>query len=50
MVLGVVRIADWRRLPAPAGRHYLRAYLSKTRPDGAGHSRYREPYCTQQLM
>lgn len=38
MVLGVVRIADWRRLPAPAGRHYLRAYLSKTRPDGAGHS------------
>ena len=37
MVLGVVRIADWRHLPAAAVRRYLAAYRSKRRPDGHGH-------------
>lgn len=30
MVLGVVRVADWRRLPAAAIRRYLHDYHSKT--------------------
>jgi glycosyltransferase involved in cell wall biosynthesis len=37
MVLGVVRIANWRNLPASAVRRYLQAYRSKRRPDGHGH-------------
>jgi glycosyltransferase involved in cell wall biosynthesis len=37
MVLGVVRIANWRQLPAAAVRRYLSAYRSKRRPDGHGH-------------
>ena len=37
MVLGVVRIANWRQLPAAAVRRYLAAYRSKRRPDGHGH-------------
>jgi cellulose synthase/poly-beta-1,6-N-acetylglucosamine synthase-like glycosyltransferase len=37
MVLGVVRIANWRYLPAAAVRRYLAAYRSKRRPDGHGH-------------
>jgi glycosyltransferase involved in cell wall biosynthesis len=37
MVLGVVRVADWRRLPAAAVRRYLSAYRSKRRRDGHGH-------------
>jgi glycosyltransferase involved in cell wall biosynthesis len=37
MVLGVVRIANWRHLPAAAVRRYLNAYRSKRRPDGHGH-------------
>jgi glycosyltransferase involved in cell wall biosynthesis len=37
MVLGVVRIANWRHLPGAAVRRYLAAYRSKRRPDGHGH-------------
>ena len=37
MVLGVVRIANWRHLPAAAVRRYLSAYRSKRRQDGHGH-------------
>jgi glycosyltransferase involved in cell wall biosynthesis len=37
MVLGVVRIVNWRHLPAAAVRRYLAAYRSKRRPDGHGH-------------
>ncbi|UNB55944.1 glycosyltransferase family 2 protein [Mycolicibacterium sp. YH-1] len=37
MVLGVVRVADWRRYPAAAIRRYLAAYRAKRRPDGHGH-------------
>jgi glycosyltransferase involved in cell wall biosynthesis len=37
MVLGVVRIGNWRHLPAAAVRRYLLAYRSKRRPDGHGH-------------
>jgi glycosyltransferase involved in cell wall biosynthesis len=37
MVLGVVRIANWRHLPTAAVRRYLAAYRSKRRPDGHGH-------------
>jgi glycosyltransferase involved in cell wall biosynthesis len=37
VVLGVVRIANWRHLPAAAVRRYLNAYRSKRRPDGHGH-------------
>jgi len=37
MVLGVVRIANWRQLPAAAVRRYLTAYRAKRRPDGHGH-------------
>jgi glycosyltransferase involved in cell wall biosynthesis len=37
MVLGVVRIANWRHLSAAAVRRYLLAYRSKRRPDGHGH-------------
>lgn len=34
MVLGVVRISNWRHLPAETARRYLRAYRSK----GPGHN------------
>jgi glycosyltransferase involved in cell wall biosynthesis len=37
MVLGVVRIANWRHLRPAAVRPYLKAYRSKRRPDGHGH-------------
>jgi hypothetical protein len=37
VVLGVVRIANWRHLPAAAVRRYLNAYRAKRRPDGHGH-------------
>jgi glycosyltransferase involved in cell wall biosynthesis len=37
MVLGVVRIDNWRHLPAAAVRRYLMAYRAKRRPDGHGH-------------
>lgn len=37
MVLGVVRLANWRHLPAAAVRRYVHAYRSKRRPDGHGH-------------
>jgi glycosyltransferase involved in cell wall biosynthesis len=37
MVLGVVRIANWRHLPAAAVRRYLNAYRAKRRHDGHGH-------------
>lgn len=37
MVLGVVRIANWRHFPAAAIRRYLAAYRAKRRPDGHGH-------------
>lgn len=37
VVLGVVRIANWRRIPAAAARRYLAAYRSKRRTDGHGH-------------
>ena len=30
MVLGVVRVADWRRMPAAAVRRYLQAYYART--------------------
>jgi glycosyltransferase involved in cell wall biosynthesis len=37
VVLGVVRVANWRHLPAAAVRRYLNAYRAKRRPDGHGH-------------
>ena len=37
MVLGVVRVANWRHFPAAAIRRYLAAYRAKRRPDGHGH-------------
>jgi glycosyltransferase involved in cell wall biosynthesis len=37
MVLGVVRVSDWRTLPAAAVRRYLRAYHAGDRPDGHDH-------------
>lgn len=37
MVLGVVRITNWRHIPAAAIRRYLAAYRAKRRPDGHGH-------------
>jgi glycosyltransferase involved in cell wall biosynthesis len=37
MVLGVVRISNWRHVPASAARRYLHRYRSKTRSDG-GHN------------
>lgn len=37
VVLGVVRIANWRHVPAAAIRRYLHAYRAKRRPDGHGH-------------
>jgi glycosyltransferase involved in cell wall biosynthesis len=37
MVLGVVRIANWRHLPGAAVRRYLVAYRSKRRRGGHGH-------------
>jgi len=37
MVLGVVRIGNWRHLPAAAVRRYLNAYRAKRRQDGHGH-------------
>lgn len=37
MVLGVVRISNWRNVPAATARRYLHRYRSKTRADG-GHN------------
>ncbi|WP_319454616.1 MULTISPECIES: glycosyltransferase [unclassified Mycobacterium] len=37
VVLGVVRISNWRRIPAAAARRYLAAYRSKRRAGGHGH-------------
>ncbi|BBY31676.1 glycosyltransferase [Mycolicibacterium sediminis] len=37
MVLGLVRIADWRRTPGSAIRRYLEAYRAKVWPDGHAH-------------
>ena len=37
MVLGVVRIANWRRVSAAAATAYLRAYRAKRRGRGHGH-------------
>ena len=37
MVLGVVRVTNWRRVPAAAIRRYLAAYRAKARDRGAGH-------------
>ena len=37
MVLGLVRIADWRRTPGSAIRRYLEAYKAKIWPDGHAH-------------
>ncbi|AQT80578.1 glycosyl transferase [Mycolicibacterium litorale] len=37
MVLGVVRIASWRHIPAAAARRYLRAYYAKIHPDRGRH-------------
>lgn len=37
MVLGVVRITEWRRTPVSAIRRYLEAYRAKIWPDGHGH-------------
>lgn len=37
MVLGTVRIADWKHLPADVLRRYLRAYQSRFTRSGHGH-------------
>jgi glycosyltransferase involved in cell wall biosynthesis len=37
MVLGVVRISNWRHIPAAAARRYLRAYHAKIHPDRNRH-------------
>lgn len=37
VVLGVVRITNWRRTPGAAVRRYLAAYCAKLWPDGHGH-------------
>lgn len=37
MVLGVVRIANWRRIPIDAIRRYLRAYQAKIHPGRGAH-------------
>ena len=37
VVLGVVRIANWRHVPVAAVRRYLNAYRAKRHPDGHGH-------------
>jgi len=37
VVLGVVRIVNWRRFSAATARQYLAAYRSKRRADGHGH-------------
>lgn len=37
MVLGVVRISNWRHIPAAAARRYLRAYHAKIHPDRGRH-------------
>jgi glycosyltransferase involved in cell wall biosynthesis len=37
MVLGVVRVSDWRHLPAEVARRYLRAYQAKVSKKGFGH-------------
>ncbi|BBY66397.1 glycosyl transferase [Mycolicibacterium helvum] len=37
MVLGVVRISNWRQIPAAAARRYLRAYHAKIHPDRGRH-------------
>lgn len=38
MVLGVVRVSDWRHLPAEVARRYLRAYQAKVSKKGNGHT------------
>ncbi|MGY4708489.1 glycosyltransferase [Mycolicibacterium sp. CBM1] len=38
VVLGVVRVSNWRRIPADAARRYLRAYHAKIRPGRGGHN------------
>lgn len=38
MVLGVVRVSDWRHLPAEVARRYLRAYQAKVSRKGNGHN------------
>lgn len=37
MVLGVVRVENWRQTPAGVVRRYLNAYRAKRKPDGHGH-------------
>ncbi|WP_319432549.1 glycosyltransferase [Mycobacterium sp. RTGN5] len=37
MVLGVVRISNWRHIPAAAARRYLRAYHAKIHPERGRH-------------
>lgn len=37
VVLGVVRVRNWRNTSTAAVRRYLSAYQSKYRPDGRGH-------------
>ena len=37
MVLGLVRVANWRNITTAAIRSYLAAYRAKTRPDWHGH-------------
>ena len=38
MVLGVVRVANWRHLPTSVAGRYLHRYRSKSGSDGAGHN------------
>lgn len=38
MVLGVVRVANWRHVPTSVARRYLHRYRSKSGSDGAGHN------------
>ncbi|MGA5461714.1 glycosyltransferase [Mycobacterium sp. NPDC050041] len=38
MVLGVVRVPDWRNFPAEVARRYLRAYQAKVSRNGNGHN------------
>lgn len=37
MVLGIVRISNWRDIPTAAARRYIRAYHAKIHPDRDGH-------------
>jgi len=37
MVLGVVRVANWRQVPASVSRRYLHRYRSNPESDGVGH-------------